>query len=337
MLLDNVPEAVLQVVDGQLLVLGFGHCTDDLTEHSDEHVHDRQGCEKHKDVEQREEDEVQILLNDQVHHGAEAVEEDAIDHELVHGAGYGGEVMVANCCVCCQLLEDDCEDVQQNHQQHQCEDHRSDCGDHPFDEDQDFRHGAQEPSHSGHPRKSQKAKHLDHGGAAEVHAAPTARSEQDDGHYPSFEDHQTDHDGVEDEPSVGQALVLQSECSEAKGNFQCEVEAEEVLCHDEDRIGLNEDVGVVKIGVYRDPKSVECDDRKRGVLKDVVHGHLCAEALLIVERRDIVPLFLDVVAKLFLHVVRIYEHLLLLRGVLLLLLLMFLPFNVFRATVALKD
>mmetsp|Transcript_64950 Transcript_64950/g.186641 ORF Transcript_64950/g.186641 Transcript_64950/m.186641 type:complete len:369 (+) Transcript_64950:340-1446(+) len=131
----------VQEGDRQTLLLRGSHGAHNLAKHSDEHVHDGDRREQHKEEVQGREEEAQVpQLFEWL---ADVIHERTTHEQRVHGGRHIGEIEIPNFAFFGQLRERDAEDVQQQTQQTEGEEHRASSSRDSLDQDHELRHRAQ--------------------------------------------------------------------------------------------------------------------------------------------------------------------------------------------------
>mmetsp|Transcript_94768 Transcript_94768/g.263580 ORF Transcript_94768/g.263580 Transcript_94768/m.263580 type:complete len:301 (-) Transcript_94768:578-1480(-) len=182
----NLMDFLLHVCQRQLLCLCVCHCRHNFADDTNQHIHDRKGGHKHKDVENAHEDKALVLQ--WLHQKAQAVHERTVQQELVHGRGDITEGGLTR-CLRAELGEGNAKDVNYDQQQDESEHHRAqgrhDCLRH----DQQLWHCPQEPRHSRHPGESQESRHAQDRGIAKTCTVALARDDENCGHDPCLQYH----------------------------------------------------------------------------------------------------------------------------------------------------
>mmetsp|Transcript_116180 Transcript_116180/g.339806 ORF Transcript_116180/g.339806 Transcript_116180/m.339806 type:complete len:322 (+) Transcript_116180:1455-2420(+) len=297
-LLNNLQHLALDVSHQDLLPLRGCHSTHYLAEDAYEHVHDREGGQQ--DVEEEEPGEDGALLAKFVCEVLDVVTQRAIDAQRVHGIEHRQEVPSAHLCSLGHLAEGNTKGIHDEDQQGQGYRHGAHGRDHALDHDHELRHGPQEPRHARHPREAHEPRDLEHGAVAQAAPAPRAAGdEQVERHDPRLEHHHEDHDGVKDKPRIFEGVLLFLEGCEADNPLEGERRAEEVLCDLEHRVGHDEHLGIIVVGVDSYPDCVQGNDSEHRPLKDDVFGD---------ERSD--AGVLEMVARVSLVICKVRSHLL---------------------------
>mmetsp|Transcript_121171 Transcript_121171/g.377259 ORF Transcript_121171/g.377259 Transcript_121171/m.377259 type:complete len:294 (-) Transcript_121171:1330-2211(-) len=105
------------ILHGQVLSLCGRHSADDLAQHADQHVHDRQRGDEEEHV--QHEHQRDVLLVQGLRQPADLVQQGTLDPQRVHADQHRREVGLPDFCALGELIEGDGKDVQDHPQQQQ--------------------------------------------------------------------------------------------------------------------------------------------------------------------------------------------------------------------------